>query len=381
MKAGDFDVIIIGAGPAGSCAAFTAAKQGVSVLLLEEHPEIGVPLACAEGLSRSTIKGYLEIKSEWISQELSGGIIRGPDGEEFRVEYPNVGWILNRKIFDPALAKIAEANGAVIKTSARAIGIEDNEVIVSELGSPHRYKFKFLISADGVVSKVGKWLGIDTRLNLGEIVVCAQYLVENIKIDAQYIYLIFGEDYAPGSYAWIFPKSETSANIGLGISPLRTKKSARYFLDQWTGKEFCHGKIKEMAFSGVPAKILEQFSGKNFFLIGDAARFTDPLSGAGIANAIKSGIIAGRNVVLRLKGKKDYFEPEIKKEIINEIKFHSRVHNVYLKLNDKEYKEIFKIGRKIFEGKKVSDVNMHHLVKDIVLSSPRLLRLGLNILF
>ena len=60
----DFDLIIIGAGPAGSSAAFTAAKFGVSVLLLEEHAKVGIPLACAEGLSRSTIKGYLDIKPE-----------------------------------------------------------------------------------------------------------------------------------------------------------------------------------------------------------------------------------------------------------------------------------------------------------------------------
>lgn len=377
----DFDLIVVGAGPAGCAAAFTAAKLGISVLLLEEHPKIGIPLACAEGLSRSTIKGYLEIKREWISQELSGSIVRGPDGDEFKIEYPNVGWVLNRRVFDPALAKMAVAHGTVLKISSKAIGIEGNEVVVNESGTKKRYKFKFLIGADGVASHVGRWMGIDTRLDLNEIEVCAEYLIEDIDISPQYTYLIFGEEYAPGGYAWIFPKSPSSANIGLGIAPIRTKKPAKYFLDRWVKKEFPSGEIKERIFGGVPAKVLKDFSGRNFFLIGDAARFTDPLSGAGIANGIKSGVIAGRNAVLRLREKKDSFKSEIKHIILNEVRFHHKVRNVYLKLTDREYKEICKIGKKIFRGKKVADINTHHLVKEILLSSPRLLMIGFNLLF
>lgn len=377
----DFDLIVVGAGPAGCAAAFTAAKLGISVLLLEEHPKIGIPLACAEGLSRSTIKGYLEIKREWISQELSGSIVRGPDGDEFKIEYPNVGWVLNRRVFDPALAKMAVAHGTVLKTSSKATGIEGNEVVVNESGTKRRYKFKFLIGADGVASHVGRWMGIDTRLDLNEIEVCAEYLIEDIDIAPQYTYLIFGEEYAPGGYAWIFPKSSSSANIGLGIAPIRTKKPAKYFLDRWVKKEFPSGEIKERIFGGVPAKVLKEFSGRNFFLIGDAARFTDPLSGAGIANGVKSGVIAGRNAVLRLREKKDSFKAEIKHIILNEVRFHHKVRKVYLKLTDREYKEICKIGKRIFQGKKVADINTHHLVKEILLSSSRLLRIGFNLLF
>jgi digeranylgeranylglycerophospholipid reductase len=377
----NFDLIVVGAGPAGSATAFSAAEAGISVLLIEEHPEIGIPLVCAEGLSRSTIKDYLDIKPEWISQELKGAIVRGLDGEEFKVEYPGVGWILDREVFDKALAEMAKAKGAVLKTSSRAIGIEDDQVIVDEKGVKKRYKFKFLIGADGIASRTGKWMGINTKLDPAEIEVCAEYLIDGIKFDAHYAYLIFGEQYAPGGYAWIFPKSNNSANIGLGISPLKLKKKPKYFLDEWVKKEFPQGKIRKRIFGGVPAKLLKKFSGKNFFLVGDAARFTDPLSGAGIANAIKSGVIAGRNTVLRLENKKDYFEAEIKKEILDEIKFHLRVRNVYLKLTDREYNEIFKIAKRIFKGKTIDDINTKHLVREILLSSPRLLWLGFRLLF
>ncbi|MEO0156836.1 MAG: geranylgeranyl reductase family protein, partial [candidate division WOR-3 bacterium] len=246
-----FDIIVVGAGPAGSSAALTAAKEGLSVALFEEHPQIGIPLQCAEGLSRSTIKNYLDIKSDWTAVSLQGSIVRGPTGEEFKIEYPNVGWVLNRKIFDKELAYLAVKEGAVLKTNAKVIRIEDGMAEVNEYGKLKKYRFGFIIGADGINSMVGRWLGVDTRLRVNEIEVCAEYLIENIKIEPNYTYLIFDNKIAPGGYAWIFPKSKTSANVGLGISPLVAKKRAKEYLDEWVKSEFPNGAIKEKIFGGV----------------------------------------------------------------------------------------------------------------------------------
>ncbi|MEO0123860.1 MAG: NAD(P)/FAD-dependent oxidoreductase [candidate division WOR-3 bacterium] len=376
-----FDIIVVGAGPAGSSAALTAAKEGLSVALFEEHPQIGIPLQCAEGLSRSTIKNYLDIKSDWTAVSLQGSIVRGPTGEEFKIEYPNVGWVLNRKIFDKELAYLAVKEGAVLKTNAKVIRIEDGMAEVNEYGKLKKYRFGFIIGADGINSMVGRWLGIDTRLRVNEIEVCAEYLIENIKIEPNYTYLIFDNKIAPGGYAWIFPKSKISANVGLGISPLVAKKRAKEYLDEWVKSEFPNGVIKEKIFGGVPAKILKKFSGKNFFLAGDAARFTDPLSGAGIANGIKSGMIAGRNAVLRLKNKKDFFEKEIEKEILSEIRFHKKVRDTYLRLNENDYKKIFEIGKRFFSGKTITDINTREIVGEVIKSLPSLLPLCIRLLF
>ncbi len=379
-----FDVIVVGAGPAGSSAAAAAAAEGVSVLLLEEHEIAGVPLQCAEGLSRSTIDGYLDIKPEWIAAELKGSVARGPDGDEFTIEYPGVGWVLNRKVFDPALAAMARDRGAVLKMGARVVGLEAGNVIVKgreNIKDRKKYGYRFLIAADGISSKTSRWLGIDTRLSLNEIEVCAQYKMEDIKVKAGYTYLIFGRSYAPGGYAWIFPTSESSANVGLGISPLQTKVSARDLLDTWVRREFPRGIIKEKIFGGVPAKVLKRFSGRDFFMIGDAARFTDPLSGAGIANGIKSGVIAGVNAASRLRGKKDTFEEDIKREILKEVSFHKKVREAYFKLSDEDYVKIFKVGRKIFSGKTVTDINTRKMVGEILLALPHLMRLGIKIAF
>ncbi|MEO0094340.1 MAG: NAD(P)/FAD-dependent oxidoreductase [candidate division WOR-3 bacterium] len=376
-----FDIIVVGAGPAGSSAAYTAAKEGLAVALFEEHPQIGIPLQCAEGLSRSTIKNYLDIKPEWTAVSLQGSIVRGPTGGEFKIEYPNVGWVLNRKIFDKELASLAISKGAVLKTNAKVVKIEDGMVEVNEYGKLKKYRFRFIIGADGISSMVGRWLGIDTRLGVNEIEVCAEYFIENIKIEPNYTYLIFDNKIAPGGYAWVFPKSKDSANVGLGISPLTAKKRAKEYLDEWVKSEFPSGVIKEKIFGGVPAKILKKFSGKNFFLVGDAARFTDPLSGAGIANGIKSGMIAGRNAVLRLKNKKDFFEKEIEKEILSEIRFHKKVRDIYLRLNENDYKNIFEIGKRFFSGKTITDINTREIVGEVIKNLPSLLPLCIRLLF
>ena len=375
-----FDLIVVGAGPAGSSAALAAAEQGISVLLLEEHERIGVPLACAEGLSRSTIAGYLDIRPEWIAQPLSGSIVIYPGGGEFTIEYPNVGWVLDRKKFDPGLANIAQTKGATLKKSSRATGIQDNEIIVHENGRAVKYSFKYIIGADGIASKVGAWLGVNTRLHPGEIEICAEYRLSNIDVNPQYTYLIFGSKYAPGGYAWIFPKSEKSANVGLGLSPLVSKAKPKAILDRWVSDEFPQAKIEERIFGGVPAKILDRFHGADFCLVGDAARFTDPLSGAGIANGVKSGIIAGRNAAMMIRGQKSNLEAELKAEIIDEIRWHHRVRHVYLKLTDRDYQTVFGIAGKSLTGRMVTDINTRHVVKQILLHSPHLLRLGFKLL-
>lgn len=376
-----FDLIVVGAGPAGSMAAGTAAAGGLSVLLIEEHKQAGIPVTCAEGLSRSTIKDYLDIKPEWISQTLKGSIVRGPSQQEFKIEYPTCGWVLERRVFDAALARQAKSRGAVLRTSARALGIQDNIVFVREAGQTKQYGFKHIIGADGIASRVGTWLGIDTRLQRDEIEVCAEYTLADVPTEPNYAYLIFGHEYAPGGYAWIFPKAKKTANVGLGISPICAQHSAKYYLDRWVAREFKNCPIQRRIFGGVPAKVLPCISGKRFFLVGDAARLTDPLSGAGIANGIKSGVIAARSVMQRLQGKKEQYTQQILAATGREVRYHHRVRRAYLKLNDADLDTIYTIGARIFAGKTVTDINTRHIVKEVILHAPRLLKRAFNLLF
>lgn len=76
----EYDVIVVGAGPAGSITARTAAEKGCSVLLIEKRQEIGDPVRCGEGCDREIVKSFIDLDPRWISAEVDGVRIFSPDG-------------------------------------------------------------------------------------------------------------------------------------------------------------------------------------------------------------------------------------------------------------------------------------------------------------
>jgi digeranylgeranylglycerophospholipid reductase len=110
-----YDVVVVGAGPAGSYAAATAASE-CDVLLIEKRQEIGDPVRCAEGVSTGALSKFLQPQKEWIANKVTGARIFAPDGTLLEVSEelagPEVGYVLERKIFDRDLAKRAAKAGA-----------------------------------------------------------------------------------------------------------------------------------------------------------------------------------------------------------------------------------------------------------------------------
>lgn len=303
---GSYDVLVIGAGPAGSIAAKTAAEKGLDVLLIEKRQEIGDPVRCAEGVSKELLKEHVEIEKRWISADLRGSRIYSPDGTMVEMSEEiagmEVGYVLERKIFDRALAELAAKAGAEVRVKTRATGliIEDDFVKgakIMHLGKEYDVRAKIVIGADGVESKVGRWAGIDTSLKPIDIETCVQYLVANIDIDQQYCEFYIGNEIAPGGYIWFFPKGEGKANIGIGVLGSKTgkfKPKPIDYLNTFIEKKFPNVKIVEMVFGGVPVSgTIEKTSTNGLMLIGDAARQSDPITGGGILNAMNAGKMSG----------------------------------------------------------------------------------------
>ena len=113
-----FDVLIVGAGPAGSCAARAAAEAGARVLMIEKRMKIGEPVQCAEFVPRLLAR-EVNIPSETIAQEIQGMTTFMPNGEILRKRTP--GFIIDRAGFDKALAMDASKAGAKILTGTRAV--------------------------------------------------------------------------------------------------------------------------------------------------------------------------------------------------------------------------------------------------------------------
>ncbi|MEJ2615423.1 MAG: NAD(P)/FAD-dependent oxidoreductase [Ignavibacteriaceae bacterium] len=234
----EYDVIIVGAGPAGSMAARFAAEQGVSVLMLEKDRDVGYPVRCGEAISKKGVENFIEPDERWITAYITKFSLNAPDGNEALIEFDDSGYVLERRIFDYELAKTAANAGAEILTRAYVNGliIEEDRVAGVKYefqGEQKEIKSKIVIGADGVESRVGRWAGIETYVDFRDMECCTQITASNIPLDQNTLYFYFGKDYAPGGYFWIFPKGKNIANIGLGVSGMVGKKrSAQSFLNQ-----------------------------------------------------------------------------------------------------------------------------------------------------
>ncbi|MDD3316983.1 MAG: digeranylgeranylglycerophospholipid reductase [Methanosarcina sp.] len=355
MKGG-YDVLVIGSGPAGSIAAKTAAEKGLDVLLIEKRQEIGDPVRCAEGVSKEYLKKHVEIDKRWICADLKASHIYAPDGTRIEmaeeISGGEVGYVLERKVFDRALAEQAAKAGAEVRVKTRATGliIEDDFVKgakLMHLGKEYDVRAKIVIGADGIESKVGRWAGIDTSLKPTDIETCTQYLVAGVDVDQDHCEFYVGNEIAPGGYVWIFPKGEGKANIGIGILGSKTGKFKPRpidYLNTFLEKKFPDAKIIEMVFGGVPVSgRIEKTSANGLMLIGDAARQADPITGGGILNAMDAGKLAGEAAYaaissgdVSLQKLEEVYEKQWRATIGHEIDMSLVVKNCFINLNDEE---------------------------------------------
>ena len=299
----EYDIIIVGAGPAGSMAARFAAEKGVSVLMLEKDRDVGYPVRCGEAISKAGVEEFIDSNELWIKAHITKFSFIAPDETEVLLQFNSEqeGYVLERRIFDYELAKTAANTGAQILTRAYVNGLlfDDDKVAgvkYEHNGEQKELKAKIVIAADGVESRVGRWAGLKTHIDFRDMECCTQITAANINIDPNTLYFYFGEEFAPEGYFWIFPKGDNIANIGLGVSGMiGKKKSAQSLLNSFMEKYYPQAPILTAIAGGVPSAVtLDKISAPGIALVGDAARQVNPLSGGGIASGMIGGSIAGR---------------------------------------------------------------------------------------
>jgi digeranylgeranylglycerophospholipid reductase len=239
-----------------------------------------------------------------------------------------------------------------------------------------------IIGADGVESWVARWAGMDSSVPLERMESCAQYLLGEVEVETDCLEFHLGRSKAPGGYAWVFPKSKDSANVGLAVTPDRTEKKAREFLDEFVKERFPHYRILESHMGGVPCYDRNlSLVKENVLLVGDAGRLVDSLSGAGIANALLSGRIAGEVAGQFLKNGKPAFaglkkyEDRFMHEKGGELRFYSYCRAIFLKMTDEDMDVVVSFLKDYFGDRPITSIQPISLVKTILQSNRRLLRL------
>lgn len=380
-----YDVIVVGAGPAGSITAKTCAIGGLDVLLIEKRQEIGDPVRCAEGVSKEGLRRHIKPESRWIAAEVKGSKIVSPDGTEINLSEASsardVGYVLERKVFDRALAQQAAMAGAEVMVKTRATGLLRNNGRVAGInamymGENFEIKADIVIGADGIESKVGRWGGIDTALKPMDIDVCAQFLVSNIDA-GEYSKFFLGQKYTPGGYVWIFPKGKNTANVGLGLlgsnsGKLRPISLLQKFIENCLPQT----KIIEIVIGGVPVSgPIRKTVTDGLMLVGDAARQSDPLTGGGIVNAMDAGQIAGEVCIkahkmgdFSIKTLKEY-ENKWRATIGKELSKSLLVKNLLVKLTDEELNRL----AHSLNGTDTSKMQLSSLLLVLFKKNPKLL--------
>jgi digeranylgeranylglycerophospholipid reductase len=301
MASRQCDVVVVGGGPAGATAARFAAERGLNVLLLEKRQEIGSPVRCAEGINRDMLLPFLPPDERWISAQVRRSeIVTEDTGEVRSFTGEESGYVLERRVFDRVLAeKAVEAGtGILLKTAVQGLLIENGAVRGVRAADGHsewEIQAKVVIGADGVESRVGEWAGLDCTLRPSDSLVCAQYLLAGLDLDPECCVYYLGAELAPGGYAWVFPKGEHRANVGLGVQADLAEASAmeylRLFIDQYP--ELGRGSPVTLSAGTVPVGVARgSMVTDGLMLVGDAARQADPLTGGGIANAMLAGRLA-----------------------------------------------------------------------------------------
>ncbi len=298
-----WDVIVVGAGPAGSTLARYAAKGGVSVLVLEKDRDVGIPVRCGEAVSNRSLGKVVDIDPRWIAATIRHFRLVSPSGHMVEPDLGGYGYVLERRIFDYDLARLASEAGAEVRTKCYVDGLIAGEkgwagVTYEWKGEARKAFGRIIVGADGVESRVGKWAGIDTTTHLRDMETCAQMTLTNIDLEDDVCEFYFGNDVAPMGYLWVFPKGRGVANVGVGISGMASKKRhAIRYLEDFVAKRFPNASALTTIAGGVPcAETLDTLVKDNVVLVGDAAHQVNPMSGGGITSGMIGGMIAGEAI-------------------------------------------------------------------------------------
>jgi len=295
-----YDVVIIGAGPAGLNAGLrltsVAALQPPAVLLIDRMAPWEKPIPCAEGVGRLGFEEALEIDPSWIRLVISKASFYSPDGTRVTYADANKGFIIDRAKMQRDLADKLRKRGVEITLGVKAVGVtpvgDDGRRRIT-LDNGETVSARVVIDASGPVSLLGR--GEDICWKPYDLEPAYFVVADNVECDTDAVHIYMGRNVAPGGYAWVFPRGNGAANIGVVVGRNQIKGvNLRDLLSDFLGKNFPNVNILTYFAGSIPCGYRRgSIALPGLIKCGDAANATNPVSRAGIVEALMSGGLAG----------------------------------------------------------------------------------------
>ncbi|MBT87000.1 MAG: hypothetical protein CMA62_05760 [Euryarchaeota archaeon] len=283
-----YDVVIIGAGPVGGYLGWSMRKLGHSVLIIEEHSEIGRPFQCA-GLVNPGAMERVPME-DTVLTPIWGARINSPNGTTVDIGSPERvrTWSVCRKKFDEGVVRLAVESGAniILNSKPTNIVIEDNfaELSVDVNGTIMQVRCALVCGCDGAHSWVRREMkmGRPKEMMIGYQVEVTGYNGSEGQLD-----MFTGNDIAPGFFAWAIPSGETT-RIGMwSRADLLSGKSCEMLVDNLMNSSIWKSRFEHCNIIGrfggpVPSGLLKYPLGERVALFGDASGACKPTTGGGI---------------------------------------------------------------------------------------------------
>lgn len=306
------DVLVVGAGPAGSSAAAWCARAGLDVLLVDSET-FPRDKPCGDGLTPRAISELHSLGlGDWLTDRARNfGLRAAGFGQELYLPWPggslpNYGGASPRLVLDDAIRQVALESGARALEGLRAsdVVIENGQVRAVRFGDTE-IRCRRLIVADGARSQLGRKLGRQWHRSTAYGVAARGYIDSERADDpwiSSHLELRGERNELLSGYGWIFPLGDGQVNIGVGTlatekhpADVNLKSLMNHYANQQREHWKLEGEVREPASALLPmGGAVSGVAGPNWVLIGDAAGCVNPLNGEGIDYGLETGHLAAQ---------------------------------------------------------------------------------------
>lgn len=304
MVSVDSDVVVVGAGPAGCFSALHAARLGAQVTVFEEHDTVGTPAHCTGHVSLTGLERLnLGLPKEIFENEIGAASFYSPSGYTFSVRFPSpVTSVINRQLFDQHIAHQAKLEGVEIVHNAHVESFLVEEGSIKGVAVRRRQKMgestsRIVIDAEGVSATLLRSTNLPSQ-SQRFIVKGVQAEVDHVDgVEDSTVEVFLSKVYAPGFFAWIVPKRDRTAKVGLATAQgnpceyFRRLVRHHPIVSQRIGRSrITHTAYHPISLGGPIHRTFYD----GLLIVGDAASHVKPTTGGGIVMGLTCARIAGQ---------------------------------------------------------------------------------------